>query len=48
MNKFTISQMSIIFMYAVLGKLLDTLMNKVVKTNNEVKLTVTTASKKKA
>ena len=37
------SQASTIFMYEVLGKLLLTLINMVVNTNIEVKLTVMTA-----
>ena len=41
------SQTSIIFTYAVEGRILATLMNKVVRTRSAVRLTVTTASKKK-
>jgi hypothetical protein len=43
-----ISQISIILMYAVFGKLFETLMKRVVKTRRLVRLTVTMASKKKA
>ena len=41
------SHTSIIFTYAVGGSDLDTLINNVVNTSCDVKLTVTTASKKK-
>ena len=41
------SQMSIILMYAVFGRLFEVLINMVVSTNMQVRLTVTTASKKK-
>ena len=40
------SQTSIILTYAVGGRDLDTLMNRVVNTSREVRFTVTTASKK--
>ena len=42
------SQMSIILIYEVFGRLFDTLINMVVRTNMHVRFTVTTASKKKA
>ena len=43
-----ISHISIIFTYAVLGRLFDTLIKRVVRTSKLVRLTVTIASKKKA
>ena len=43
-----ISQISIIFTYDVGGRLCDTLIKRVVKTKRAVRLTVTTASKKKS
>ena len=45
MNKVKSIQMSIIFSCDVLGKLLETPMNKVIMTSSAVRLTVTTASK---
>ena len=45
-SRLKISQISIILMYEVLGRLLDMLITMVVRTNMQVRFTVTTASKK--
>ena len=46
-RRLKISHRSIIFTYEVVGSEAETLMNKVTSTRRTVKLTVTTASKKK-